>query len=1126
MCRPRALAARVRELGMPAVALTDHGGVFGAVEFYKAAVAEGIKPLLGCELYVAPESRFVRKAGPRGEVGGHLVVLAETAEGYRNLLKLSSKGYLEGFYYKPRVDRELLAQHAAGLIALSACLHGDIAQRIMSEDRARADRAVGEYVEIFGRENFYLELQDHGIPEQKRVNRALVDLAGRYRLGLVASNDVHYVQASDARAHDALLCIQTGKNLADAGRMRFDSEQFYLKSGAEMGQLFGDIPAALENTVAVAARCDVKLDFGHYKLPRFDVPGGLSAREYLRQLADEGLARRFPGGGPELAARIEYELGVIAQMGMDAYFLIVWDLVRFAQSKGIMVGPGRGSAASSLVAYCLGITGVDPLEHNLIFERFLNPERISMPDFDIDFGDRRRDEVITYITEKYGHDSVAQIITYGTMAARAAVKDVGRVLQIPFSEMDMIAKEIDAMKPLADSLKESETLKREYKENTRVRECLDLALQLEGQTRHASVHAAGVAIAPGDLTDYAPLYRGKREEVTTQFDMSGVEAIGLLKIDVLGLKTLTVIEDTVRAVNRRRSLLVDVEKIRWDDELTYELLCRADTDGVFQLESDGMRDLCRRVAPRVFKDLVPILALFRPGPMGAGGTDLFVNRKHGRACESPFPAVLEPLLNDAYGTILYQEQVLSIVREVAGYSLGQADILRRAMGKKKAGEMADQREGFIRGAEARGYERATAEVIFETITPFAGYGFNKAHATAYAVLSYQTAYLKAHYPADFMAALLSSEMGNPDKIVQYVKAARQMGIEVLPPHINMSWYVFWVEDDHRIRMGMEAIKNVGRAAIDEIVAARKEGGPFASLADLCGRVDLRVVNRAVLESLIKAGACDCWGRARAALFEGLDAAMEAGKRASRDRARGQETLLGGWGADEPAAAPAAPAAGNGAVSAAEWHHLELLRYEKELLGIALSGHPLDRYREVLAHQKAFTVGDILAGRATGAVSVGGMVGRIKTVADKQGREMAFISLDDDGSLEVVCFADCYARAEFVLFVDRPVLVTGKVERRDGSYKIIADRVISLEDVEYERAREVHISLPRTADGELLDEVEKLLKKHSGRVAVYFHVREDGREIVIRAHPEYNCEPSRHFVKAMERLAGRGQVELR
>ncbi|UCH78350.1 MAG: DNA polymerase III subunit alpha, partial [Candidatus Coatesbacteria bacterium] len=856
------------------------------------------------------------------------------------------------------------------------------------------------------------------------------------------------------------------------------------------------------------------------RLPRFDVPGGLSAAEYLEQVAREGLARRFPGAGAEIEERLAYELGVITQMGMEAYYLIVWDIVRHARERGIMVGPGRGSAASSLVAYLLGITGVDPLEHGLVFERFLNPERISMPDFDVDFGDQRRDEVVSYITAKYGQDSVAQIITFGRLAARAAVKDVGRVLQIPFAEADLISKEINPMAPLAESLKTNAVVKREYEENRRVRECLDLALQLEGLTRHPSVHAAGVVIAPDELTNHVGLYRGRKEEVTTQWDMNAVEAIGLLKVDVLGLKTLTVIEDTVKAVARRRGVTVDIESIAYDDEATYELVRQADTDGVFQLESEGMRDLCRRVAPRNFKELIPILALFRPGPMGSGATEQFINRKHGREETAPLHASLEPILDDAYGAILYQEHVLKIASEVAGYSLGQADILRRAMGKKKRGEMKAQRESFVAGAQERGYTSAEAEAIFDTVAPFAEYGFNKAHTTAYAVLSYQTAYLKANYAPEFMAALLTSEQGNPDKIVQYLKSARQMGIDVLPPDLNVSWYNFWVEEDDRIRMGMAAIKNVGHAAIDEIVAARERGGPFASLTDFCSRVDLRAVNRAVIESLIKAGAFDGLGRGRAPLYRALEAALEAGKRLHRDRAVGQESLIGAWGEEAEEVAPPE------AEGEEEWPPLELLRYEKELLGASLSGHPLDGYRELLAQRRAVTVGDVLAGRAGKEVKVGGMVGRIKTIADKKGREMAFFTLEDDASLEVVAFADCYAQAEFVIFVDRPVLVQGRVKRDEGTYKIIADSVTSLEEAEYRFAREVHIVLPQNADAELLADMEKVLGRHAGRCPVFFHVRRNGREVVLRARPEFSCNPSRQLVRSLERFTGRGRVELK
>lgn len=1124
MCKPAVLAARVRERGMSACALTDHGGLFGAVEFYKACLAEGIKPIIGCEVYVAPEGRFVKKTGPRGEAGYHLVLLVMEAEGYRNLVKLSTKSYLEGFYYKPRVDKDLLAEHSRGLVALSACMQGEVAQHVLAGSRHQAAAAAATYAEIFGKENFFLELQDHGLPEEQRVVRALVELAGDLNLGLVATNDVHYVDAADARAHDVLLCIQTNRKLTDPGRLRFETDQVYLKSSEEMARLFGGLPEALKTTVEIADRAQFKFDFGHYKLPRVDVPGGMTAGEYLRQLAYEGLRRRYAAPKPEVLERLEYELQVIGQMGMEAYYLIVWDLVRFAQEKGIMVGPGRGSAASSLVAYVLGITGVDPLEHGLVFERFLNPERVSMPDFDIDFGDRRRDEVINYLTTKYGQENVAQIITFGTMAARAAVKDVGRVLQIPFNEVDLITKEISDVGTLADALKASPVLKREYEENPNVRKCLELAQQLEGVTRHASVHAAGVAIAPDNLMNYTPLYRGKNNEITTQYDMTAVEAVGLLKIDVLGLKTLTVIEDTVKAVRRRRGVELDLAHIPTDDPATYDLICAGDTDGVFQLESEGMRDLCRRVRPRNFKELIPILALFRPGPMGAGAVEQFINRKHGRAAAKPIHPDLEPILADAYGAILYQEHVLKIASEVAGYTLGQADILRRAMGKKKTAEMKAQRDRFIAGAESRGYGRAVAEEIFDTIAPFAEYGFNKAHATAYAVLSYQTAYLRANYPAEFMAALLTSEQGNAEKVVKYVRVARHMGIEILPPDINRSWYNFWVEDDGRIRMGMAAIKNVGHAAINEIVAARQRGGSFTDLVDLCARVDLRVVNRAVIESLIKAGACDCWGLPRAALYESIDAAMEDGKRLSRDRELGQGSLLGDWtaGGAEVKAEASRPAR--------EWHLLELLRYEKELLGIALSGHPLDKYRDVLAAFGAVPVGEVVAGRVKGPVKVGGVITRVRTITDKKGREMGFFSLEDDAEVEVVAFADCYEKSEFAIFVDRPVLVEGRVKAdgnlENGAAKIIADRVLSLEDIEYETAREVHITLGENADPELLADIERVLKRYHGSCGVFFHVRQNGREYVIRADPSFNCAPSRQVVKTLERLAGKGRVELR
>ncbi|MCP4231443.1 MAG: DNA polymerase III subunit alpha [bacterium] len=1120
MCRLSELADASREMGMPAIAVTDHGGLFGTIPFYNAAKKAGVKPIIGCEFYVAKTHRTARDARSPQDAGYHLILLAQDEIGYRNLMALSTIGYLEGFYYKPRVDKESLQKHREGLIATSACLKGEIPAKILNNDYSGARRVAGEYADIFGINGFFIELQDHGIQEQVKANSELISIARELDLGIVATNDVHFVNRGDSHAHDILLCIQTGKTLSDKSRMRFANDNFYLKTPEEMYALFGETPEALTNTLAIAERCNLDFDFGEYSLPTIEPPTGFTNNQYLRKLAEEGFHNRYPTSPSQNHIdQLNHELVVIEEMGFVDYFLIVWDLVNFARENDIQVGPGRGSGASSIVAYSLGITGVDPIEHKLVFERFLNPERISLPDFDLDFGDRRRDEIFSYIIEKYGADNVAQIITFGTLGARQAVKDVGRVMQVPYGEVDQLSKRIDPMKKLRKNLEENESVKEYYASGGKAKELLDTALRLEGLTRHASVHAAGIVVTPESITKYVPLYRGKSDEQVTQYDMGIVEDIGLLKIDVLGLKTLTIIDDCVKAVKRRYGTELDFDDIDEDNPPTYKMVSRAETDGVFQLESDGMKDLCRRIKPDNFKEMVPILALFRPGPMGA--KDAYTNRKQGREKAKAFHPALDRILDDSYGVLLYQEHVLRLAAEIAGYTLGEADILRRAMGKKKKKEMEEQRTKFIAGSRERGMSEKDATAIFEAVTPFAAYGFNKAHTTAYAVLSFQTAYLKANFPVEFMAALLTSEQNNTDKLVHYIKVARSMGLEIQSPDINESWVNFWAVNDTVIRIGMGAIKGLGKSAIGEIIKVRNKEGPFISLSDFCGRVEQRAVNRGSIEALIKAGAFDCLNTGRQPLYVALDGAIEAGKKAYHDRAIGQENLLGGL-SETPTAVPETPP-----YDTEEWPYLDLLGYEKEALGLSLSGHPLEKYRDDIEKFCNAAIDDVLAGRKTGAVTVAGVISRLRTITDRRGREMCFLSIEDeDGTVEVVVFADAYSASEFILFMDKPILVRGKAETKDANPKIIASQIISLDEIELSLAEECHITV-RADDAfeEYLDEIKRIAIRYNGKCQLVLHIRKNGKETVVRTAPEYSISPSKTFISTINRLLGKGHVKL-
>ncbi|HHP50996.1 MAG TPA: DNA polymerase III subunit alpha [Moorella mulderi] len=1077
-----------RQMGMPALALTDHGVMYGAVEFYKAAWKEGVKPIIGCEVYVAPRTRHHRE--PRlDDYQYHLVLLAADEEGYHNLTTLVSLAFLEGFYYKPRVDRELLSRHSRGLIVLSGCLAGEIPDLILKGQEEEAYQAAAWYREIFG-ENFYLEIQDHGLEEERQVNRVLVEMSRRLDIPLVATNDVHYIYPQEARLHDILLCIQTAKNVDDPDRLRFPNNEFYLKSPEEMAALFAEIPFALKNTLEIAEKCNFHFSLGKLHLPVFPLPEGMeSADVYLRHLCEEGLRKRYPQDKGEAKDRLEHELRIIQQMGYAGYFLIVWDIVNYARRKGIPVGPGRGSAAGSLVAYCLGITSVDPLRYNLLFERFLNPERVSMPDIDIDFCFERRDEVIRYVIEKYGEEHVAQITTFGTMAARAAVRDVGRVLGVPLSEVDRLAKMVP-MGPgitLEVALKENPELRQIYQENPRARELLDLARAVEGFPRHASTHAAGLVISQKPLTYYLPLQK-TGEAITTQYSMQAVEELGLLKLDLLGLRTLTVMEHTRQLVELKGEGCPGIEEVPLEDEETYALLSRGETCGVFQLESRGMRALLQELKPSRFEDLIALLALYRPGPLGSGMVEDFIKRKHGLTSVEYLHPALEPILRDTYGVILYQEQVMRIASELAGFTLGQADLLRRAMGKKKPEELLALKDRFLKGAQERNVPLETANKIFELMEYFAGYGFNASHSAAYATVAYYTAYLKAHHPAEFMCSLLSSVAENQDKMAVYLAECNRMGIKVLPPDINESGAGFTVVKG-AIRFGLAAVKNVGRAAVEAILAAREAKGPFRSFLDFCRRVDLRVVNRRVVESLINCGAFNSLHPNRRQLLAITEDCLSLASRDQENRMVGQLSL---WEEDCIKPPPLE-----------DFSLREILALEKDLLGFYLSGHPLQPYADLWKNKVTHALAELKEMEEEAEeVVVGGIVSSFRSLVTRRGEVMGVISLEDfTGQMEVVLFPKVfYQYRSFLEEGKQALLIAGRLDRQEEEVKVLAEKIWPLE----EPAPRLCLILKNR---ERLRELKGILSLFPGSSPVYLHIAGEGRtfllnrELWVSPHPE-------------------------
>lgn len=1117
-CRLKDLVKAAHDYRMPALAITDHGNMFGAIDFYRKAMARGVKPIIGCEVYVAPKSRFEKSLKPGKGASYHLLLLVKDERGYKNLVKLASIAYLEGFYYKPRVDKEVLAKYHEGLIALSGCLKGEIPTLILDNRMEEAKRVALEYRNIFGQENFFLELHDHGIAEQKGVNKELISMSKELGIGLVATNDCHYIRKEDASAHDILLSIQTATTIDDPNRLRFSTEEFYLKSPQEMGDLFHEIPEALENTVRIAERCNLELEFGKTYLPHYEPPEGRDLDGYLKELCYQGLKRRYSEVTPELKERLEHELKIIKDTGYASYFLIVWDFVQFAKSKGIAVGPGRGSVPGSLVAYSLGITSLDPIKHDLLFERFLNPDRVTMPDIDIDFADDRRDEVISYVVEKYGKENVAQIITFGTMKARAVIRDVGRSLKIPYSEVDRIAKLIppEIGMTIEKALRTVPELKGMVQKGEKVKRLVDVAKSLEGIVRHASTHAAGVVISKESLTNYTPLFKGAKGEIATQYAMGPLEAIGLLKMDFLGLRNLTVMGNTLRILKEKENVEFDIDKISLNDEKTFDLLKKAHTVGVFQIESSGMRDLLKKLKPEEFSDIVALIALYRPGPMGSGMTDDFIRRKHGLIPIEYLHPRLEPILKDTYGVILYQEQVMRIASDLAGFTMAKADLLRQAMGKKISVLLDQQRKEFVEGAVKNGISRSIADKIFDLISHFAGYGFNKSHSSAYASISYQTAYLKANYPLYYMTALLTSEMNNTDKLVRYIEVTKKMGFEILPPDINESERDFTVVGNS-IRFGLAVVKNVGSGAIASMTEMRGRKGKFHSLYHFCEEVNTRLINRRAIESFIKCGAFDSLGVKRSQLMAVLDEALDRASIRQKERARGQTSFLEILeGTKKTGYLP----------DMEEWPENKLLTFEKEALGFYISGHPLARFSQILEKYTTTTTAK-LGELANGSeVTLGGIITTLRLITTRNGKRMAFAGLEDlKGRVEVIVFPDVYKQEVALVRKETMLIVKGRVDRSGEIAKVIASQLLPMEAAEELLTKTVHINMTTTGlEGEMLNPLKKILLMHPGEAKVYLHLRTTHHgEAVINPGPKIKVKATLEFKKEIEELLGEGTI---
>jgi DNA polymerase-3 subunit alpha len=1127
------LIERACEFNMPAVALTDHGVMYGCIEFYNQAKKAGIKPLIGCEVYLAPKSRWDKQSerDKREENFYHLTLLAENNRGYKNLMKIVSLGFLEGFYYKPRVDKELLRELGDGIIALSGCISGEIPKFIISGHIREAERTLCEYREIFGKDRFYLELQDSGIPEQKIVNEALLDLSGKYNIPLVATNDVHYIDKSDSKAHDVLLCIQTGSTINEPGRLKFPTDEYYFKDYDRMKELFKEFPGALENTLEIAERCNLNLKFNMNLIPSFNAPDNLAADEYLRKLCHENIEEKYSMVTGAVEERLNRELEVIKKRGFSDYFLIVWDLVNFAKNQNIRVGPGRGSAAGSIVSYLLGITAIEPLKYGLLFERFLNEERDSMPDIDIDFCYEKRNEVIKYVTEKYGDRKVAQLITFGTMAARQAIRDAGRVLEMPYAEVDRIAKMVpmELNVTIKNSLEMNPELNEIYKNNEKVREIIDTAISLEGISRQDSIHAAGVVISSEELYNYTPLQKENESDIVTQYKMEDIQKIGLLKMDFLGLKTLSLIDKTLFLIKKTKNIELDINSINLDDEKTFNMLGDGECLGVFQLESSGMRELVMNLKPTKFEDLIALLALYRPGPLQSGMVQDFVESKNGRKQINYLHPSLEKILESTYGIILYQEQVMGIASELAGFTMSEADILRSAISKKKRALLSKQKNKFIEGAINKGIDEKTSEKIFELVNNFAEYGFNKSHSAAYAMISYQTAYLKANYPVEFMAALLSIRMGSQEKVAQYVSETKRMGIRVLPPDINESYSDFTVVGDS-IRFGLSAIKNVGNNVIESIERERKKNGKFENFVDFCERVDSTVLNKKTLESLIKSGTFDSMGLSRKYLLENYEKIIEEVLKIRRDRDIGQSSLFEVNGNEKEELI--LRDSFNLEDRFKEFSRKELLNFEKEMLGLYISGHPLFEYKNSLSTVTPVEALGELDDAAN--VTVGGIITRVKVIYTKKDQQMCFVELEDvSDSVEVITFPSIFSKFREIIEEDRVVRIKGRLDKKEDQIKIIATEFDEMEKdrkpdgsqeeikgINEEKRKVIFKVKKDDIDKDFINRFYDLVKKYPGFYEVEFRItHKNGKDIekIYRLPRDCRVDLNESFEKSLREM---------
>ena len=1118
------LVAHVKEMGQTAIAITDHGSMYGAVYLYNECKKQGIKPIIGCEIYITQNSRF--QVPPGREKLYHLILLAENNEGYHNLVKICSRAWTEGFHNKPRADHDLLRKYHKGLIALSACVGGELPQAILSGDMDKAHEVIKFYIDTFGRDNYFIELQNHRLPEEARVRPVLADLAKEYGLGLVATNDFHYVRKEDAASQEIKLCISTGKTLDDPEHFHFANDEFYCKSGEEMRSILGGYEGAIENTARIAERCNVTFTFGEHKLPAFDVPEGETAKTYLRKLCEKAIPERYGQKTPEVMNRLNYELGIIDRMGFSDYFLIVMDFIHFAKTHGIPIGPGRGSAAGSIVSYLLHITELDPLEFDLLFERFLNPERVSMPDIDTDLCYRGRGRVIDYLAHKYGEDHVAQIITFSTLAARAVIRDVGRVMNLPLRDVDKIAKMIPQGPgvTLEKTLESSHEFKSAYETNPTVHTLIDHCLKLEGLSRQAGTHAAGVVICSAPVDDFVPIQLTQENFIQTQYEKDQVEKLGLLKMDLLGLRNLTVIQDTVDMIKENRNIDLDVRKIPYKDKATSEMLCQGDTIGVFQSESSGYTNLLMQLAPDAFQDLIPMVALYRPGPLGSGMAEDFIKRKHGKIpVEYPHP-MLEPVLKETYGVILYQEQVMRIASVMGGFSLGQADLLRRAMGHKESDVLLAQRQAFLEGAEKQGVSSEVANHVFDLMVHFAGYGFNKSHSVCYAWIAWQTAYLKAHFRPEFMAEMMTCYNGDRGKVSRYIANSRKHGVKLVAPNVNRSRASF-AASGNTILFGLSGIQHLGDAAVESIIEAREKDGPFTSLSDFLERVDGRTVNARACESLIKCGALDDLGANRPQMLEALPQAMSNAAMVREDRQSGQISLFGqSEPVHEVAYKPLPDASAR-----------EKIDWERQLLGFYVSGHPLDRFKNEM--KQCVPLSELEGeGRVTldgKLITVGGIINHVKGMVTKKGAPMGYITLEDfTGEIEVVVFPSAWEKYRELLRNDAAILLSGRVQANERTVHILAERIALLDDVKQRKEdqiaqrghiRALHLYLDEWHESaEVSRQLAVILKRHHGQIPVFLHMERTRKKITM--NEQFANDGSVASENALKLLLGNGAVE--